>query len=314
MPDKAWVSFCISTYKRPEILRKQLELLSKQTFPLFEVVISDNDPGASAREVVNQMNDERFRYWHNGENLGMIKSFNKSIERAGTDFIVMVTDDDPVQPDFLEKFYKLHLEYPDYSIYCGFLRKGKSESQVEIILSNEFLTEVLDPGKTTNILWSSSVIRREDAVSIGLIPDYGSPHLADHAFLALVGTVKGGIVINKMYSSLFSHDTNYSKSNLINYVNGCKGFYHWTLDRFSTNPEFVTYKKTALKHLENWFLANFFGLRKYYVKNGEQKEKISELDSCAKEIMSLEYMRGVRVKYSLKKILFRIKRIFRLLK
>ncbi|MEI9959234.1 MAG: hypothetical protein WDM90_23635 [Ferruginibacter sp.] len=61
MQQSAWVSFCISTYKRPEILRKQLTLLSKQAFTLFEVNVSDNDPQASAKVIVEGMGDLRFQ-------------------------------------------------------------------------------------------------------------------------------------------------------------------------------------------------------------------------------------------------------------
>lgn len=207
-----WVSFCISTYKRPEILYTQLLLISKQTFTCFEVIVSDNDPEASAGTIVESINDPRFRYFHNEDNLGMIKSFNKSIERSSADFIVMVTDDDPVDIDFLQTFYNLYEAFPDYSIYCGFNRSGKKAGAVEFINKDDFIIEILDPSRTSNFLWSSSVIRKADVVRIGLIPDYGSPHLCDHAFIAMAGSVNGGVIINKMFSSLSKHDSNFNKA------------------------------------------------------------------------------------------------------
>jgi glycosyltransferase involved in cell wall biosynthesis len=210
--DKAWASFCISTYKRPEILKQQLQLLLTQTFPHFNIVISDNDPEASARIVCESLNDNRIKYFHNGDNLGMIKSFNKSIERAVTDYIVMVTDDDPIEPEFLSYFHNIYKQHPQYSIYCGFGRKKKNPLEAEYIHKENFIQEIIDPDKTYELLWSSSVIKRSDALAIGCIPDYGSPHLADHAFLALVGNANGGIIVNKMFSSLTSHNTNFSKS------------------------------------------------------------------------------------------------------
>ena len=77
-----WVSFCMSTYKRPGLLKTQLSSILQQTFSNFEVVISDNDPDCSARDTVSSFQDIRLQYFSNIENLGMIKSFNKSIERA----------------------------------------------------------------------------------------------------------------------------------------------------------------------------------------------------------------------------------------
>ena len=51
----------MTTYKRPEFLKNQLNSLLKQTFKNFHVIISDND--CSKREViVNEINDPRISY------------------------------------------------------------------------------------------------------------------------------------------------------------------------------------------------------------------------------------------------------------
>lgn len=68
---------------------------------------------------------------------------------------------------------------------------------------------MLNPDKTPSILWSSCVLKKEDVLRIGKMPDYGSTHLADHALIAMVGSINGGVIINKMYSSLSSHDSNF---------------------------------------------------------------------------------------------------------
>ena len=81
-----WVSFCMSTFKRPALLKTQLSSLLQQTLKDFEIVVSDNDPDSSAREVVSEFNDNRVKYFSNKENLGMINSFNKSIERSLGEF------------------------------------------------------------------------------------------------------------------------------------------------------------------------------------------------------------------------------------
>ena len=72
----------MSTYKRPVLLEKQLKSILLQSYHNFEVVISDNDPGRSAEEIVLKLGDPRLKYYANSENLGMIRSFNKSIERS----------------------------------------------------------------------------------------------------------------------------------------------------------------------------------------------------------------------------------------
>ena len=102
-----WASFCMSTYNRPTFLQKQIELLFKQSFQNFEIVINDNDPNASGKIIADSFNDERIKYECNIENLGMVKSFNRAIDRAKGEFVVMVTDDDPVFEYMLDYFYNL---------------------------------------------------------------------------------------------------------------------------------------------------------------------------------------------------------------
>jgi len=313
MERQPWVSFCISTYKRPNILHKQLQLLAQQTFPDFEVIISDNDPSASAKIVVESLNDSRFKYFPNNENIGMIRSFNKSIERANTEFIVMVTDDDPIAPDFLQTFYYLYKQFPKYSIYCGFKRSGKEEGFIEHISNDEFLIEVLDPRKTTNLLWSSSVMRRLDVIKTAMIPDYGSPHLADHAIITQVGSINGGLIINKMYSSLTSHDENFSKLNFESYIKGCTGFYNYLQHSFKKHPKFRQYERIIIKHLGTWFIANIFNLKKYYTIKKKNKAIIKNLNELAQRIISLPFMERYKFRYFFKTGIFYFKRILGLL-
>src|SRR6187397_681190 len=93
------VSFCFTTYKRHVHLLHTLESIRKQSFQDFEVIVSDNDPEKSGRVIVEGFNDNKFKYFPNEQNLGMKKSFNKSLERSSGEYIVMIADDDPVYPE-----------------------------------------------------------------------------------------------------------------------------------------------------------------------------------------------------------------------
>src|SRR6266436_6569976 len=97
-----WVSFCMTTRRRPDFLIKTLRSIQRQTVENLEVIVSDNDPAGSARAVVEGLNDSRFRYFCNEEDLGMNASFNRSLAKARGEYVVMITDDDPVYPEMLE--------------------------------------------------------------------------------------------------------------------------------------------------------------------------------------------------------------------
>lgn len=302
-----WVSFCISTYRRPEILKNQLTLILKQTFKDFEVVISDNDPEMSAGLTVKSIDDPRLKYFPNGTNLGMTKSFNKSIERATADYIVMITDDDPLIPEMLETFYNLVERHPGLGIYIGCVRTGKGEDEVEIFDKNEFGFQILNPGLTPNILWSSCVLRRDVARKVGGMPDYGSPHLADHALLMLCGCTNGGVMVNKMFSSLTSHGMNFSKGNVHLYYIACLEFYN-LISKSDRNRTYIKNGQDALvMHLHRWFIVSMFVLRKYYTYRDKNKEMIGLVNSEAKKMLSLPFMKKARFRYYLKLVVFHLK-------
>src|ERR1700689_2325455 len=114
MNKKPLVSFCFTTYRRPDILINTVKTILLQTITEFEIIISDNDPEESGKKVVSVLSDERIKYFPNEQNLGMIISFNKSLERSTGEFVVMMADDDPVYPDLLETLLSLENKYPGY--------------------------------------------------------------------------------------------------------------------------------------------------------------------------------------------------------
>ncbi|NOT52329.1 MAG: glycosyltransferase family 2 protein [Chitinophagaceae bacterium] len=308
MNEMPWASFCMSTYKRPGFLKTQIESLLQQTFRNFEIVISDNDPDASGKAIVETFNDLRVKYFPNGENLGMVKSFNKSIDRARSEFIVMVTDDDPVDPQFLSFVHGLVKQYPGHSLYAGFKRKGKREEEVELLNKNVFLREILDTGKTTKLLWSSCLLRKEALVKIGKLADYGGGHLVDHAMISMTGSINGGVVVNKMYSDVVLHETNYTKSNLPVYPLSCIGFYNLVSTFCKENNSFRENEVVIKKHLHKWFIDCMFNLRRFYsAGNIKDQKRIKEVDSIAKQIMEFPFMKNIIPKYKVKYFIFWIK-------
>ena len=64
---KPLISFCISTFNRETFLREQIQLLLKQTFTDFDIVISDNDPQGSALKAVEKFNNPKIKYFSNKE-------------------------------------------------------------------------------------------------------------------------------------------------------------------------------------------------------------------------------------------------------
>lgn len=304
-----WVSFCMSTYKRPTLLKKQLSIILEQTFGDFEVVISDNDPDCSAKEIVLNFEDNRLQYFSNVDNIGMTNSFNKSISRSKGKYIVMITDDDPVVPNMLETFYAIINLHPGLGIYCGCERSRSKTGAIEKFDRYDFVFQLLHPKYTKNLLWSSCLLDAQVLKNIGGMPNYGSPHLADHAMLALCGSSNGGLMINQMFSNLAEHDANFSKTNIELYYKACVEFYNLVINSFKQNAYIRKNENALLKHLERWFITYSFALRKYYTHTMPDNPKIKIINSESQKVLAMPFMAQLKIRYLIKLTVFKIKSI-----
>jgi glycosyltransferase involved in cell wall biosynthesis len=305
--DEPWVSFCISTYNRPDFLSTQLTSILSQTFTNFEVVISDNDPLESARIVVESFADRRLKYHANGINVGMAKSFNNSIARAVGKHVLLITDDDAIYNHMLADIYKVYERFPEAAIYCGCIRSNRPPNFVEFCNPEQYVFELLHPKITTWLLWSSCIIKREVCVRVGGFPEYGSPHLADHALIVLAGSKEGGVLINARYGHIVLHGGNFSKQHLALYYTGCVEF-HKLISSLVPVHLYRRGQENALNlHLHHWFISTFFYLRKYFQFQQPNQQLLSEVRRLSSEIIKLPFMRGARFRYLWKYARFVIK-------
>jgi glycosyltransferase involved in cell wall biosynthesis len=96
--NSAKVTVGIPTYNRPGFLREAIKSVLAQTYTNFRLVISDNASAEETRNVVASFNDPRVRA---DQNVGMTGNFNRVIELADTELLVILPDDDLLYPDYL---------------------------------------------------------------------------------------------------------------------------------------------------------------------------------------------------------------------
>lgn len=105
------ISVCICTFKRAGLLRRGLERLVEQRTDglfTFSVVVSDNDPGQSARQAVELFAiSAPFRVTYCSEprqNIALAR--NKALEHAEGEFIAFFDDDEYPDPEWLLNSFK----------------------------------------------------------------------------------------------------------------------------------------------------------------------------------------------------------------
>lgn len=96
-------SFVMPAYKK-RFLYQAIDSILKQRYTNFELIIVNDASPENLNEVVSMFNDERIRYEVNEKNIGgqdLIANWNHCIDYAKNDYIILATDDDMFDSDFL---------------------------------------------------------------------------------------------------------------------------------------------------------------------------------------------------------------------
>ena len=89
-----FVSICIPAYKRPANLQRLLSSILAQTYHDYEIIITDDSPDDSVKEVCLKFADTRVRYHKNSPALGTPANWNEGISQAKGQWIKLMHDDD----------------------------------------------------------------------------------------------------------------------------------------------------------------------------------------------------------------------------
>ncbi|MEP6674897.1 MAG: glycosyltransferase family 2 protein [Ferruginibacter sp.] len=89
-----FISLCIPTYKRTALLKKLLNSIVQQSFKDFEILINDNSPDDSVKELLTEYKILPISYEKNIPALTAVENAVKVIRRANSDWIKIIHDDD----------------------------------------------------------------------------------------------------------------------------------------------------------------------------------------------------------------------------
>jgi len=94
------VSICIPTYSRHEYLKEAISSAISQGYSAAEILVSDDGCDPAIADVAARFahKDPRVRYWRNKTNLGLAGNWNKCIDEARGDYLIIIGDDDRLLP------------------------------------------------------------------------------------------------------------------------------------------------------------------------------------------------------------------------
>ena len=111
-------SVLIPTRNRLQYLTHAVETVTRQDYPDWEIIISDNFSQEDVGQYVESLNDSRIKYYRTSSFISVTDNWNNAIEKATGDYVIMLGDDDALLPGYfttalstLEKFAEPELLY-----------------------------------------------------------------------------------------------------------------------------------------------------------------------------------------------------------
>ena len=96
------VSVIIPTYNRPKTLIKAINCVLNQSFKDLEIIVVDDCSKTNVKNIVNELNDKRIKFFRNKTNKGAPHSRNRGLSKAKGEFINFLDDDDIIYPEKLK--------------------------------------------------------------------------------------------------------------------------------------------------------------------------------------------------------------------
>lgn len=105
MPEKPLVSAVITTHDRPNLLRRALASVQRQTYSNLEVIVVDDGSQRAVESIVAEFENEidTLIYHRNERPMGACAARNQGIERSTGTFVAGLDDDDEWMPERIEK-------------------------------------------------------------------------------------------------------------------------------------------------------------------------------------------------------------------
>lgn len=116
MNNRVKYTFLLPAYK-PDFFREALDSIKCQTYTDFKVIVSDDCSPYDLKSIYDDVcsQDTRFQFRRNLVNMGsksLVSHWNLLVDMCDTEFLIMASDDDVYEPNFLEEADSLLQKYP----------------------------------------------------------------------------------------------------------------------------------------------------------------------------------------------------------
>lgn len=259
--NKPLVSFCILTYNQELYIEKALHSAFEQTYTPLEIIISDDFSQDRTRDkiksIVTKYNGEHtIKLNFNDQNQGLASNFNKAVNMARGEFIVIAAGDDISLPNrtaisvnFMQKHPECFLAdyHVDYIDENGTITPGRVKKENIAFRLEDLLNRKIKGVRGCSRIYRKKMFEIFDPLNSDC-PTEDSPSVWRGIMLGNIWVLKDKAVLYRRHSTSISSPSNMYKLSINKIIRQYKKDIHkaFSLNLISEN-EYRNLLSTASK-------------------------------------------------------------------
>ena len=118
------VSVTIVTYNSGRFIKRCIESVLAQKYPLKEIIVVDNDSTDGTIDILDQFEDhdrysDKIRIFYNGQNVGFAEAQNQAVQLSSGEWILTLNPDVLLLPNFIQALVDAGNRDPKIGTVCG---------------------------------------------------------------------------------------------------------------------------------------------------------------------------------------------------
>lgn len=112
------ISVAMASYNGEKYIEKQIRSILNQTYPVDEIVVSDDGSSDKTIEILNKIEDKRIHVFNNNGRKGYCGNFENALKICTGDYIFLADQDDLWMSNKVQSFINFIEKHP--SVSCVF--------------------------------------------------------------------------------------------------------------------------------------------------------------------------------------------------
>lgn len=128
------ITVAIPVYNGEKYILAALQSVAQQTIKVDHLLICDNQSNDNSLNIVKRFAKENpnmnFKIHINSINIGLLPNFNKCFELCDTDYLLILSIDDRLIFNALEKLVSFHEKNPDLAVVAGNVKNINKDEEI----------------------------------------------------------------------------------------------------------------------------------------------------------------------------------------